>query len=124
MVTKLLDKLAEFTAQRDLIMLEKQEMINSVYTPEIKQQVADIEIEFAGKAETVNEKIADLTAMIKTQVLEGGATVKGQFLQAVWSKGRSKWDTKGLSGYGKVHPEIMSFYKQGKPSVSIRKVGK
>jgi len=124
MVTKLLDKLAEFTAQRDLIMLEKQEMINSVYTPEIKQQVADIEIEFAGKAETVNEKIADLTAMIKTQVLEGGATVKGQFLQAVWSKGRSKCDTKGLSGYGKVHPEIMSFYKQGKPSVSIRKVGK
>ena len=49
-----------------------------------------------------------------------GETVKGDHLQAVWSKGRASWDDKALMGYTKAHPELLEFRKQGEPSVSIR----
>ncbi len=59
-IKELLDRLAEFQSQRDAANLEKQALIDAVYTPEIKQRVAEIEAEFAGKTEAVNENIAAL----------------------------------------------------------------
>jgi len=121
-VQKQLDMLAEFQAQRTIVELDKQKLIDSVLTPEIRAQIADIEVEFSGKVEAVDDSIKVLVDAIKAAVLEGGEKVKGQYLQAVWVKGRSSWDTAGLKGYAKAHPEVGTFYKEGNPSVSIRKV--
>jgi|APSaa5957512622_1039677.scaffolds.fasta_scaffold34448_3 hypothetical protein len=117
-----LNRLSEYQSQKDLIELQKKEMIDSVLTPEIMEQVRDIEAEFAGKAESVSENIAELTNEIKAAVISSGEKVKGDYLQAVYVKGRKKWDTKGLEGYAKAHPEVADFLTEGKPSVSIRKV--
>jgi phage host-nuclease inhibitor protein Gam len=117
-----LDMLADFQAKRDVVQLEKQELIDGILTPEIKAQIAEIEAEFAGRTEAVDESIKTLTDAVKAAVLERGEKVKGQFLQAVWSKGSASWDTKGLQGYAKAHPEVAEFYKPGNPYVSIRKV--
>lgn len=57
-----LDTLAEYQAQRDAAMLEKQALIDAIYTAEIKARVAEIEAEFAGKTEGVNTNIATLEA--------------------------------------------------------------
>ena len=115
-----LDTLAEYQAQRDAAMLEKQALIDAIYTAEIKARVAEIEAEFAGKTEGVNTNIATLEAEIKQAVLEHGASVKGLFFHAVFSKGRVSWDTKSLDGYATAHPELLSFRKEGEPSVSLR----
>ena len=117
----LLDALSEMQSQRSVIDLRKQEMIDSVLTPEIKQKVAEIEAEFSPQYPAVDENIARLTEQIKDAVLTEGATVSGEYLQAVWVKGRTSWDTKALEGYAAAHPEIMQFKAEGNPSVSIRK---
>ena len=71
MTQQLLDQLAELYAQRDLASLEKQRLIDNILTQEIKAQIADIEAEFSGKNETVNDAIANLEAQIKEVVQLG-----------------------------------------------------
>lgn len=118
-----LNQLDEYQAQKALLDLDKQALIDAVYTPEIKKAIADIEAEFAIKSEAVDENIAKLTAEIKADVLTAGGTIKGEHMMAVWSKGRVSWDTKALDGVVALHPELAQFRKEGEPSVSIRKVG-
>lgn len=118
-----LNQLDEFQAQKMILDLDKQAMIDKILTPEIKQAIADIEAEFAGKSEAVDENIEALTAEIKADVLAGGATVKGAHMMAVYAKGRVSWDTKALDGVVVLHPELAQFRKEGEPSVSIRKAG-
>ena len=117
-----LDELSELYAQRDLSALEKQKLIDAILTDEIKAKIAEVEAEFSGKAESVNEKISLLESEVKELVKKSGATVKGQFLHAVFTKGRVTWDSKSLDGYVKAHPELTEFRKEGEPSVSLRKI--
>lgn len=119
-IKELLDRLAEYQSERDAANLEKQALIDAVYTPEIKQRMAEIEAEFAGKTEAVNENIMALETEIKAAVISHGASVKGSFFHAVFAKGRVSWDTKSLDGYAAAHPELTAFRKEGDPSVSIR----
>lgn len=117
-----LDQLAEMKAQNDLLKIKKQELIDSVMTLEIKQQLRDIDDEFEPQLEAINNKDSELRKEIKAEIIEGGETIKGASLQAVYSKGRTKWNDEGLMNYLSVHPEIAYLRTIGKPSVSIRKV--
>lgn len=119
-IKSMLDKLADYQAQAAHANMEKQALIDSVYTAEIKARISEIEAEFAGKTEGVSENIAALEAEIKKAVTQNGASVKGNFLHAVFAKGRVSWDTKSLEGYAAAHPELLAFRKEGDPSVSIR----
>lgn len=124
MITKLkLDRLAELRAQKDLLRIEKQKLVESVLTPEIKTQLAEIDAEFDPQFESVDSKASEIEARIKEEVVAHGETIKGTALQAVYSKGRISWDSRGLNGYLVDHPELNQFKKQGKPSISIRKIG-
>ena len=120
---EMLDKLAEYQAQRTIAEMDKQALIDSVLTPEIKAKLADIEAEFADKVGAVDQNINDLTAQVKQAVISDGQTVKGNYLQAVYMKGRVSWDTKTLEGLAIVMPKLLDAKKEGEPSVSIRKVG-
>ena len=117
-----LDVLADMMSERDVIELRKKELIDTILTPDIKQQIADIETEFAGKSKAVDENINILTSEIKQLILTGGESVKGDHLHAIWVSGRVSWDTKSLDGYAVAHPEILNLRKEGEPSVSIRKI--
>ena len=123
MITKLkLDRLAELRIEKDLLKIKKQELVDGVLTLEAKTQLAEIDDEFAPRLEAVHSKTLELEARIKEEVIVHGETIKGNLLQAVWSKARTSWDTKGLNGYLVNNPELNQFKKTGKPSVSIRKV--
>ena len=117
-----LDQLAEYQAYRDLLALDRQALVDKIITPKLKAQIAEIEAEFATKIEVINATVSKCEAEVKSSILELGNSVKGERLHAVWSKGRVSWNTKGLDGFAKAHPEIESFRIQGEPSVSIRKV--
>ena len=121
-VKELLFNLDNLKAHQDYLRLKKQELIDGVITKEIKQQIDDIDVEFMEDFEAIAVSIKEATALVKTAVLEVGETVKGEHLQAVYMKGRSKWDTAGLKGYGVSNPDVMRFFTPGNPSVSIRKV--
>jgi len=101
-------------------MLEKQRLLDEVYSAEIKTRMAEIEAEFAAQTEAVTANIAQLEAEVKQAVVEFGASVKGTVYHAVFAKGRVSWDTKSLDGYATAHPELLTFRKEGEPSVSLR----
>lgn len=121
-IEQLLDKLSEYEAQKDLLELDKQKLIDAVYTPEIKAKVEEIEDEFEGKSLTVDLNIDELQNLIKVAVLNNGATVKGKNLMAVWVKGRITWDTKKLDGLMLAFPALSGARKEGDPSVTIRRI--
>lgn len=116
-----LNQLAEMYARRDAERLAYEELRNKIIPQEIKEQLAEIDAEYAGSQEAVNNNIQALETEIKTEVASVGSSVKGDHIQAVYTKGRVSWDTKALDGYATAHPEIAQFRKVGEPSVAIRK---
>jgi len=113
-----LDQLAEFQSERDVAMLEKQRLLDEVYSAEIKSRMAEIEAEFSGKTEAVNENIAALKTEIENAVKVHGKTVKSTLFQAVWSKARYSYADEEKDGY----VQAMVYRKIGEPSVAIKAV--
>ena len=120
-ITAKLGQLSELYAQRDLLMLDKAWLIEEVTPAEVRQAVADIELECGFKEAAITDTIEALAGDVKAAVVDAGASVKGEHLHAVYNKGRISWDTKGIAGYAVAHPEIEAFRKVGKPSVSLRR---
>lgn len=117
-----LNKLADLTAQRDIVQMEKEKLVQSVLTPEIKQQLREIDDEFAPQFEAIDETYKQLEADVRNDVMVSGESFKGDLLRASYVKGRVSWDTKALDGYATVHPEIERFKTEGAPSVRISKI--
>ena len=122
-IVRKLDELGELKAEADLLKIKKQELIDSILTTEVKRQLAEIDEETAPQFENINKRLGEIEASIKTDVIQFGKSVKGNSLQAVWNKGRVKWNDSGLMQYLSMHPEIAYLREVGNPSVAIRKVG-
>jgi len=121
-IEKQLDQLANFRAEKDYLGLYKQELIDQVLTPEIKARLEEIEAEFAGRLQAVDENITALEGEIRQAVIQHGETVRGSFLRAIWHKGRVTWDTQGMERFSRAHPEVLAYRKQGEPFISITKI--
>ena len=114
----LLDKLVELKAEVTIIEQDKQKLIDSVLTPEIRQAIQDIEAEFTPKMADVNTAISETESHIKADILARGETAHNDVLEAVYVSGRVSWDTKGLDAAIKVLPQLAQFKKQGEPYVT------
>jgi len=121
-ISQKLDQLANFQAQRDVLELQKQALIDQLIPPEVKARIEEIEAEFDGKSEAVDANIAALEAEIREEVLRCGASVKSTFLHVVYNSGRVTWDTKKLEAFARNRPEVLEFRKQGQPFITIKKV--
>jgi len=117
-----IEKYSDFVFGIDAINQQKQELIDEILTPEIKEKIAEIDAEFNQKIDTINQEKQALESEIKQEVLAAGRSIKGTFHSFVWSKPRVSWDTKALDGYAAAHPEIQQFKTVGEPSVSVRKL--
>lgn len=118
--TDKLNKLTTLKASVGALDAEKKAAIDLILTPELRQKIADIEAEFEPKYLGLNNNIKTLEADIKADVIESGETVKGDFLECTYAKGRVSWDSKGLDTAIKVLPQLDQFRKQGKPYATIR----
>ncbi len=116
-VAEQLDALSETRALIVQSELKKQSLKDSILTPEQKQQIKDIDSELDPIISVLRKAEAEIEMGVKNEVLGTESTVKGQFLQAVWSKGQRGWDLEGLESYAKDHPEILEFYKEGPTSL-------
>jgi len=83
---------------------------------------AEITAEFADKQDAVKDNIDKLTQEIKNATIQEGKTVKGQFYQAVYVRGRVTWITDMLDGMVIAFPELAKARKEGTPSVTLRKI--
>lgn len=119
-IKELLEKLAEYHAQRDAAMLEKQALLDEIYTDEIKAKMAEIEVEFAEKTKGVTANIAELKSQIESAVKKHGETVNASLFQAVWSKGRYSYSDVAKTGY----TAAAVYRRLGEPSVAVKPISK
>lgn len=107
--------------QKAKIDTELQATVKDVYA-QVDQRKRDIRAEFSEKASGAKDNIAALTNRIKGEVVKIGKSIKGQFYQAVYMRGRVTRNTDMLDGMIVAFPELAKARKEGEPSVSIRKV--
>ena len=117
-----LDQLSDLQAQRDLLEMQKKELIRQVLGPDLLAQLEEIEDEFASSVEGVDLNIAQLEREIRQEVIDHGATVKGEYLRAVYNRGRITWDSEKLEHMAQFVPEILGYRREGKPYISIVKI--
>lgn len=101
--------------QQELSSLIEQAFL---YCPDLKGRYDEVQQEL----EMLTPRRLANIELITAYVLGKQESVKGEKLQAVFSKGKTTWITKALEGYALAHPEINKLKKTGKPSVSIREV--
>jgi hypothetical protein len=106
-----------------------QTLLNSDYETKRKEimqtiqaEIDALDAEFDPMKANLSEQYAKLEAEIKADVLAGGSTVKGKYMQAVYTKGRVSWDSKILDGLMIAIPQLAQARKEGDPSISLRRV--
>lgn len=119
-----LNQLAKLRSEWEMLNLEKQAAIDKIIPLEFKQLIDQIQKSFEERTKLLENKISCLEQEIKLETVNCGSTIKGLYLQAVFSNGIVTWDSKGLEEYAKSQPELLQFRKQGNAFVSIRKLGK
>ncbi len=119
-ITKL-DELAELQVTADVTRIDyetkRAEILKAVET-----ELDALDTEFEPLLNLTQERIAQLEAEIRQDVLKHGASVRGNSLHAVYYRGRVSWNTRGLDEYASTHPEIVEFRTQGEPGVQLRVV--
>ncbi len=116
----LLDQLAEIESQIDVLNIERTMARKAAIPAEVQAELDAIEAEFQSKKDAAEANVVDLRAQLDPLVIAHGASVKGERMQAVYTKGRVTWDVKALDGYAINHPELFAFRKEGEPSVRLR----
>ena len=119
---ELIEEYTDIVLRKADIESKKQTVIDSILTPEIKQQLEDVDAEFAPALDKLNLDLSIKESELKDAVVQEGQTVRGSTHMAVYTKGRTSWDTKMLDGLILVMPQLAEAKTIGNPSVSIRLV--
>lgn len=98
-----------------------QDQVKSTYDA-LALRKRDIEAEFAGKLNDVDDNIKALEAEIKAATKAEGKTVKGKFISAIYVRGRISWDNDGLNAYADQNPGVVKYRTIGEPSITLRRV--
>lgn len=120
LILEMMENVEQLEVARLTVLQKKRVLQESVMTEEIKQQLKDIEEEFAPELERLGTLIANAEKGIKDRCVELGETVTGPTMRVTFNKGRASWDSKALEGYAHAHPEILAMKKTGKPYASLR----
>ena len=114
-----MDELAEIKSAADVTRLDYEAKRAEILRA-VQAELDALEVEYQPLMDTAAERTAALEEEVKRDVLALGASVKGNRLHAIFSRGRVSWDTKALDVYALSHPEVALFRAQGEPSISLR----
>jgi phage host-nuclease inhibitor protein Gam len=92
-------------AQQESLDAAKKALIKSILPAEVVDAMAEIEAEFAGKADALKANIQAMEDEVKGDVVENGKTVSVDGIQVVFNKGRVSWDRALLDAYLQEHPK-------------------
>ncbi len=99
----------------------KQDLIDSVIPKKIKAKLEDINAEFDGTIEGLEQQLKDIEEEIKQAVLNNGETANGKTVKFVYTSGRVTWDNKKMEVLLENIPELSIALKTGSPFVSVKK---
>lgn len=116
-----LDALGDIQAHQTLVTSDYETKRKEIMKS-IQAELDALDAEFDPMKANLSAQYSALEAEIKADVLAGGSTVKGKYMQAVYTKGRVSWYTGMLDGLMIAIPQLAQAKKEGAPSVSMRKV--
>jgi len=116
-----LDELQELHNESDNLNVEYQALRAKILA-KVQAELDALDEEWFPLTQEARDRVIQIETDTKDMVLLHGASVKGTKLQAVYNKGRTTWDHKGLSRYALANPTVLGFRKTGKPTVSIRPI--
>ncbi|WP_298403473.1 hypothetical protein [uncultured Chloroflexus sp.] len=89
---------------------------------QIADELAALDAEYVPLLAAADEQIKALEQDIRAAVLQHGASVRGSRIQAVYIRGRTTWDTKGLMRYAMRYPDVLTYRKESAPIVQLRMI--
>jgi hypothetical protein len=117
-ICSLLDRLATLLDQEEALRAEQ----HAALPAKLRAELVRIATRYADKLAHVENELELQTLLVRTAVLEHGASVKGERLHAVYAGGKATWNDAKLQGFAVEHPALLQLRTVGKASVSIRKV--
>lgn len=119
MIAAKLEELADTRATADSVRIEYESKRSEILKV-VQAELEALDAEYEPLIETAAARAEVLEQEIKTAVVQLGATVKGSRISAFFNRGVVSWDRKKLEDYGKSHPDVLNFRKQGEPFVALR----
>lgn len=116
----LLDELVNLRAKQDLILADRQTAMQSILSAEQILQMAEIDEEYAPLLQAAEEEVELSRKKVKRSVLADGESCKGETLEALYIKGKTKWDDKELRELVFAEPRIADAILPPVPYVVIR----
>ena len=114
-----LEELADLRATADATRIDYEKKRTEILKA-VQTELDALDAEYQPLLESAQTRADALETEIKDAVVHHGASVKGTRLYAMFFRGRVSWDREKLETYGKTHPEVMNFRKEGEPYVSLR----
>ena len=118
-VTEKLERLSNLRSAADVTRLDYEAKRDEILK-QVQAELDALDAEYKPLQEKVDESITSLEKEIKTDVLLHGESVQGGTYRAVYTKGRTSWDTGGIEKYAEQHPDVLFYRKQGESTVSLR----
>lgn len=118
-IVQKLDRLTNLRAAVDVARIDYETRRTEVLK-KVQAELDAIEAEFQPVIDAAEANASALEAEIKNDVLLRGESLHGGVYHAIYMKGRISWDSDGINGYARAHPEVLKFRKEGQPSVSLR----
>tara|TARA_R110000824_G_scaffold63494_1_gene166862 strand:- start:1667 stop:2053 length:387 start_codon:yes stop_codon:yes gene_type:complete len=103
---------------------ENRRVVDLITPQEVTERLEHQATRHEQKTASAREALANLEAHVKAGVLTLGSSIRHDDLQAVYSRGRVKWDTAKLDGLMLAIPNIRECRNVGRPYVSIREAAK
>lgn len=122
-IVELMNKYVGMKAEAERLEAYKQKLIEEAMPAEVRQRLAEIEAEFAGKSEAAEQSLAELEETIKAAVVAARTSLAVEGMKAAFHAGRVTWDSKGLDAAMQSNPQIADaigqYKKQGKDYASF-----
>lgn len=118
-----LDRLYILRSNAVDLQLEKDKSQSAIIPKEIRDNLNMLEEKYAGHFSTLKQEMQSLEESIRRDVIQQQENYKGASgMSALYMPGRITWDTRGLEGYSKAHPEVLELRRVGEPFVTIKGV--
>ena len=115
------EELADLRATQDATRIDYENKRSEILKA-VQRELEALDAEYQPLLEASQTRADALETEIKDAVVHRGASVKGSRIYAMFFRGRVSWDREKLENYGKAHPEVLDFRKEGEPYVSLRVV--
>jgi hypothetical protein len=95
--------------------------LDELMPPEVRIAIAECNAEMQPMVDAARTKTKEVEEHVRAWVLEHQEGGKAAGFEALYSAGRTTWDTKGLEKAMRLIPALADYRKSGDPYVTIRK---